>query len=125
MPPEPAELQTPWIRAQLIDWLVRLSDQGWQEKNWMSRDPGDSSLDEALDFFDDSGVFAEPRGRLGFVLVSEEEVAAMKELNSVLDRAISVPSSCDAEIIQTRAWGDVVDAARGALVAMGEKKFGS
>jgi hypothetical protein len=45
----------------------------------------------------------------------------MQALNSVLDRAISAPSSSDADIIQTRAWDDVVDAARGALVAMGEE----
>jgi len=121
MPPKTAELQTPWVRAELIEWLVRLSDRGWQEENWMSRDPGNSGLDEALDFFDDSGVLAEPRGRLGFVLVDEEEVAAMQALNSVLDRAISAPSSSDEEIIQTRAWGDVIDASRGALVAMGEE----
>ena len=45
----------------------------------------------------------------------------MQALNSVLDRAISAPSSSDEEIIQTRAWGDVIDASRGALVAMGEE----
>nr|WP_147437449.1 hypothetical protein [Micromonospora musae] len=87
----------------------------------MSKDPGSPGLDEALDFFDDSGVLAEPHGRLGFVLVDEEEVEAMQAMNSALDHAISVPSSSDAEIIQTRAWGDVVDASRRALVAMGEK----
>ncbi|MFJ9119450.1 hypothetical protein ACIRJO_28395 [Streptomyces sp. NPDC102394] len=121
MPPEFAELQTPWIRSQLIEWLVRLSDRGWQEENWVSRDPGNSGLDEALDFFDDSGVLDGPSGRLGFVLVDEDEVAAMQALNLALDRAISAPSSSDAEIIQTPAWNDVVDAARGALVAMGEE----
>ncbi|MFJ6568005.1 hypothetical protein ACIQNU_11305 [Streptomyces sp. NPDC091292] len=121
MPPKTAELETPWVRAQLIDWLVRLSDRGWQEENWMPRDPGNAGLDEALDFFDDTGVLAEPRGRLGYVLIDDEEVAAMQMLNSVLDLAISPPSSSDSEIIQTRAWGDVVDAARGALAAMGEE----
>ncbi|MET9219967.1 MULTISPECIES: hypothetical protein [unclassified Streptomyces] len=120
MPRKTANLQTPWIRAQLIDWLIRLSDRDWQEKNWMSRDQNNSGLDDVLDFFDDSGVLAEPRGRLGFVLIDEEEVAAMQALNSVLDRAISVPSSRDSEIIQTHFWDDVVTAAHGALVAMGE-----
>ncbi|MDN5385728.1 MULTISPECIES: SCO4402 family protein [Streptomyces] len=121
MPHKIAELQTPWIRAQLIDWRVRLSDKGWQEENWMSRNPGNSGLDEALDFFDDSGVLAEPCGKLGFVLIDEEEVAAMQALNLVLDRAISAPSSSDAEIIQTRVWDDVIGAARRALIAMGQE----
>ncbi|GAA2417951.1 hypothetical protein GCM10010433_16510 [Streptomyces pulveraceus] len=120
MPPKSTELQTPWIRAQLLEWLVRLSDRSWQEENWTSRGPENSGLDEALDFFDDSGVLAEPCGRLGFVLVDEEEVAAMQALDSVLDNVISAPSLSDVEIIQSRAWGEVVDAARRALVAMGE-----
>ena len=62
MPPKTAELQTPWIRAQLIDWLVRLSDKGWQEETWTPRDPGNPGLDEALDFFDDSGVLRNHAG---------------------------------------------------------------
>jgi len=121
MPPKRAVVQTPWVRDQLIYWLLRLSDRGWQEENWGSKKYGDPGLDEALDFFDDSGVLAEPRGRLGFVLIDEAEVVAMEALNSVLDSAISVPSSTDAEILQSTAWDGVVDAARRALVAMGEE----
>ncbi|MCX4826000.1 hypothetical protein OG883_40710 [Streptomyces sp. NBC_01142] len=120
MPPKGHDLQTPWIRSQLIDWLVKLSDREWQEENWASQAPGASDLDEALDFFDDSGVLAEPTGRLGYVLVDDEEVSAMAALNSSLDSVLSSSVSSDAEMIHSQGWGDVVAAAREALKAMGD-----
>ncbi|MFF1257580.1 hypothetical protein ACFVZT_12220 [Streptomyces sp. NPDC058321] len=115
-------METPWLRSQLIDWLTMLSDRDWQERNWVlaaeEERGGGVTLDAALDFFDDSGVLEEPDGRIGFVLVDEKESAAMAELNSALDAAISGPASSDSEIIETPAWSGVVDAARHALIVL-------
>ncbi|MCX5409834.1 hypothetical protein OHA37_39070 [Streptomyces sp. NBC_00335] len=87
----------------------------------MRQPSGGSGLDEALDFFDDSGVLAEPSGRLGFVLFDDVEVSAMTVLNSALDSALSSASN-DAEIIHSQAWGEVVAAAREALNIMGDSR---
>jgi hypothetical protein len=121
MPPDGFKLQTPWVRVQLVDWLLKLSDRGWQENRLTYGDSSGPGLDDALDFFDDSGVLDAPRGALGFVLVNEEEVSAMEELNRALDRAISISSS-DEEIVRSPAWIDVMAAARAALAAMNEKE---
>lgn len=118
MPPKGEDLQNPWVRAQLVEWLVRLSDKSWQAENWTPDREGAFDLDEALDFFDDSGVLAEPEGRLGFVLVDDVEVEAMQALNYVLDRVLPQLPSDDTRIIQTQAWSDVVEAAREALAAL-------
>ncbi|MGX6738988.1 SCO4402 family protein [Streptomyces xantholiticus] len=120
MPPDGFKLQTPWVRAQLVDWLLKLSGRGWQEDEWVYGDSSGPGLDDALDFFDDSGVLDAPRGTLGFVLINEEEVSAMEELNRALDRAISISPS-DGEIVRSPAWLDVVAAARAALNAMNEE----
>ncbi|WP_446750740.1 SCO4402 family protein [Streptomyces sp. G7(2002)] len=115
MRPRDIELQAPWIRTQLIDWLVKLSDRGWQEENWVAYPSSSSRFDDALDFFDDSGVLDEPRGRLGYVLVDEAEVAAMAALNSALDSVLTGDSSGDEERIPSQEWGKVAKAANEAL----------
>ncbi|WP_424886444.1 SCO4402 family protein [Streptomyces sp. SAI-126] len=113
MPPDHVDLQTPWLRTQLIDWLVRLSDGERREENWTSA--GDSVLDQMLDFFDDTGVLDDPTGRVGFVLRGEAEVSAMQNLNSALDRAITSPVRNDREIVRSKSWEAVVAAAGEAL----------
>ncbi|WP_412775054.1 SCO4402 family protein [Streptomyces platensis] len=115
MRPRDIDLQAPWIRTQLIDWLVKPSDRGWQEGNWVAHPSSSSRFDDALDFFDASGVLDEPRGRLGYVLVDEAEVAAMAALNSALDSVLTGDSSGDEERIPSQEWGKVVKAANEAL----------
>ncbi|MGW6056065.1 SCO4402 family protein [Streptomyces sp. NPDC055189] len=124
MPPDGRHLQTPWIRDQLLDWLAKLGDRGWQKENWGNPDAAASTLDEVLDFFDDSGVLDEPSGRLGYVLLDDGEVSAMMALNSALDVVLSSPAGSDEEIIRSRAWGDVVAAARDALELLGDPRQG-
>jgi len=113
MPPDHVDLRTPWLRTQLIDWLVRLSDRGRQEESWASA--GESVLDHMLDFFDDTGVLDDPTGRVGFVLRGEAEVSAMQNLNAALDRAITSPARNDVEIVRSKAWEAVIAAAGEAL----------
>ncbi|MFI6964948.1 hypothetical protein [Streptomyces sp. NPDC050149] len=119
MPSENQGLRTPWLRSELLEWLVRLSDQDWQEEYWAHGAPASAGFDVALDFFDDSGVLAEPNGRVGYILVDEGEVILMNVLKSALDSSISSSLSSDEEIIHSRAWSDVVAAAREALRVMG------
>jgi hypothetical protein len=111
-------LETPWLRVQLVDYLRKLSSREWQEKHWGQEGADGPSLDEMLDFFDDSGVLAEPHGRLGFILADELEAARMMTLNSAIDAAISGGMANDVEIMQSQAWGDVLAAAREALSEM-------
>lgn len=115
MPPKDRALQTPWIRSQLIDWLMKLSDRGWQEENWTNEPSSSSCFDDALDFFDDSGVLDEPRGRLGYVLVDEAEVAAMVALNSALDSVLKEKGTSVEGVTRSRGWAAVVEAADEAL----------
>ncbi|MDG9700910.1 hypothetical protein [Streptomyces sp. DH37] len=118
MPPDDPNLRTPWLREQLSDWLMKLADRKWQEENW-TKDFEDSELDDALDFFDDTGVLANPKGRVGSILVSEEEASALTTLKSALDTAISISASSDTEIIHSQEWDSVVSASREALTVMG------
>ncbi|MGW0538021.1 SCO4402 family protein [Streptomyces sp. NPDC003032] len=118
MPRKDVDLQTPWIREMLTDWLGKLADRGWQEANWVNRASSSSGLDEVLDFFDDSGVLSEPEGKIGFTLFDEGEAAAMLALGVALDEAVSVSASSDVAVIRSPSWGAVVDTAREALRIM-------
>ncbi|WP_432198782.1 SCO4402 family protein [Streptomyces sp. bgisy027] len=116
MPPDDRELQTPWLRDQLVDWLLKIGDRARLEENWVS--PGDSALDHMLDFFDDTGVLDDPVGRVGFILRNEGEVEAMQKLNFVIDRAIQGGPGSDVAVIRSQMWEPVVSAAREALRVM-------
>ncbi|MFF3547471.1 hypothetical protein ACFYXD_37270 [Streptomyces platensis] len=94
---------------------MKLSDRGWQEENWTNEPSSSSCFDDALDFFDDSGVLDEPRGRLGYVLVDEAEVAAMVALNSALDSVLKEKGTSVEGVTRSRGWAAVVEAADEAL----------
>ncbi|WP_407697034.1 SCO4402 family protein [Streptomyces dysideae] len=110
----------PWLRTQLVEWLRRLSSREWQERNWLPTARAGVGFDDALDFFDDTGVLDEPSGRIGFILLNDREAVALEELNRVLDDAASGKGMSDEEIIHSAGWVDVVAAAQRALVALGE-----
>ncbi|MGW3252456.1 SCO4402 family protein [Streptomyces fungicidicus] len=116
MPPDDTELRTPWLRDQLIDWLRKIGDRGWQEEKWTLT--ADSGLDHMLDFFDDTGVLDDPVGRVGFILRDEGEVHVMRRLNSAIDQAIQASPGSDVGIIRSQSWELVVVAAREALQVM-------
>lgn len=122
MPPDDPDVQMPWLRDQLMEWLRRLGSREWQEKNWPPRPRAMVGFDDALDFFDDTGVLDEPSGRIGFILLNSREAAALEELNQVLDEAITGTGMSDAEIIRSPGWDGVVAAAAHALTVMGEER---
>jgi hypothetical protein len=93
-------LQTPWLRDELRLHLANLADEQWltAELDDECR-PGDA-LDEVLDF---PGVVDAPEAGIGYVLLDEQEAAAMPQLGSVLDAALDeraherwlqVPAGC-------------------------------
>jgi hypothetical protein len=94
---------------------MKLSDRGWQEENWTNQPSSSSCFDDALDFFDDSGVLDEPSGRVGYVLIDEAEVAVMVALNAALDTVLKGRATSFEEITRSREWTAVVEAADTAL----------
>ncbi|MGV9559217.1 SCO4402 family protein [Streptomyces sp. NPDC003401] len=116
MPRDDAELQTPWLRDQLIDWLLEISDRDRLQEDLASS--GGAAMDRMLDFFDDTGVLDEPVGRVGFILRDEGEVEVMRKLNSAIDQAIQESSGSDVGMIHSRSWESVMTAAREALRVM-------
>ncbi|MFD3621066.1 hypothetical protein ACFWWT_38750 [Streptomyces sp. NPDC058676] len=118
MRPDGPELQTPWLRVQLVDWLDKLGDREWQEQNWRRVPKCAPSLDNALDFFDDTGVLDDPYGRIGFILLNDREAAALEEFDSALERATAAGGDNDAEIIQSPLWEDVVRLAQRASAVL-------
>ncbi|MGW3649315.1 SCO4402 family protein [Streptomyces sp. NPDC000878] len=116
------DVQMPWLRNQLVEWLRRLSSREWQEKNWLPVAQAGVGFDDALDFFDDTGVLDEPSGRIGFILLNDREAVALEDLNRILDGAVSGRGMSDEEIIHSAGWADVVAAAQRALVVLGEDR---
>ncbi|MFI8201299.1 hypothetical protein [Streptomyces sp. NPDC085937] len=108
MPPEgpdDTDLQTPWLRDQLVDWLRQLGDRSQLET--LRVPSGSESLDHLLDFFDDTGVLDDPGARIGYLLRDEREAEAMRRLGLVLDEAL-----------HSQKWGPVMANAREALEVM-------
>ncbi|MFH9861392.1 hypothetical protein [Streptomyces sp. NPDC017202] len=116
MAPDNTELQTPWLRDQLIEWLLKLGDRSWLQENWAS--PGSVDLDRMLDFFDDTGVLDDPVGRIGFILRDEREAEIVRKIDSIIEQAIRGDSGGDVEMICSRPWGSVMAIAREALKLM-------
>lgn len=116
MPLDHTGLQTPWLRDQLIEWLLKLGGMSRPQENWDS--PGDAALDHMLDFFDDTGLLDDPVARIGFILRGEGEAQAMRKLGSAIDQAIQSNSGSDVEVIRSGPWESVTAMAREALRAM-------
>ncbi|WP_329276507.1 SCO4402 family protein [Streptomyces sp. NBC_01451] len=112
------DAQMPWLRLQLVEWLRRLCSREWQEKNWLPVAQAGVGFDDALDFFDDTGVLDEPSGRIGFILLNDRKAVALEQLNRVLDGVVSGRGMSDEEIIHSVGWVDVVAAAQCALRAV-------
>jgi hypothetical protein len=89
------ELQTPWLRQQLIEVLEQFS-----RLDWLIDSTGDGGfsqeLDRALDFFDDTGVLDEPGDRIGYILRDQHESDAMETLSDCLSRLLATrdPTDC-------------------------------
>lgn len=77
-------LETPWLRAELIQILRNFSDPMWLTRAMGDRSRPDRELAAAYDFLDDTGVLDAPVGRIGYLLLDEEEAAAMQELATIL-----------------------------------------
>ncbi|MFI9815505.1 SCO4402 family protein [Saccharothrix variisporea] len=125
MPRKAEDLEAPWIRDELAAWLAKLGDQAWQEENW-TQPPAAAAeyttLDDALNFFDDYAVLDDPPAHLGWFLLAEEEAKTIENFRDALDRAISTQPRSDADLIHSEVWAPVVAAARRALAALGRNR---
>ncbi|MFD3442620.1 hypothetical protein ACFWU3_34615 [Streptomyces sp. NPDC058685] len=113
MVPDGSGLEMPWLRSQLVEWLVKLADRSWQEANWAVVEPGYESLDDMWDFFDDKGL-DRPEMSLGLLLKDQEEVDAIRELEASFHSVLQIPAE-GADLIRSEGWGSVIAAARRAL----------
>jgi len=100
------DLETPWLRVELVERLTRLADPQWLAS--VTNSGGTSgTLDETLDFFDDTGVLEEPSDRIGYMLLDQLEADAMYALGSALQKALEESAHRD--------WRPVAHASRDAI----------
>jgi hypothetical protein len=108
--PRDRGLQTPWLREELVDHLMELSDTAWLLSVVDAAGGPTDALDEILDFLDDTGVVDEPAGRIGYILEDDGEVAAMSTLGAELRSALVARADPH--------WRAVADAAGVALAVL-------
>jgi RHS repeat-associated protein len=114
MPPDSANLSTPWLRAQLAEYLGSLVDEQWLSDGLRHSAESGGEFDQMLDFFDDTGVLDEPGGRIGYILVDETEAGLMADLGRAFDKALAI-SAAGGRLEGSDPWRDVRVAARRAL----------
>jgi hypothetical protein len=117
-----SEVRYPSIRAELIDYLLELSDADYQRRNWvlgsLSEGESRSCLDYAVHFiFDDTSLGEDAAGCIGTVLANEAEAERITDvarcLASVFQRyGAALP---DERYIETDEWVSVVGSAKSAL----------
>lgn len=111
MRPE-VDLQTPWLRDELISRLDQLAGLRWMEGATSSERT--ALLDQILDFLDDTGVLDEPGERIGHILFNQPEADAMTALGIALERVLGPCTDRD--------WNSVGIAAREALQVLMRSK---
>jgi len=105
-----SELETPWLREELLEHLATLSDPAWLSRAIDVNGRANDTMDPLLDFFDDTGVVEEPAGRIGYILLDQNEADALAMLGAAVDEALANPS--------VKRWHAVAAAAREALTVL-------
>ncbi|MEW2510848.1 hypothetical protein [Streptomyces sp. NPDC046870] len=96
-------------RVHVVPVVLALANPPWQQDVWL-----DPSVFENLDhvfhtLFDDFCDADKPERYLGVSLRTEEEVALMRELGTMLNAAAAeAPNNTDAEYLQAPTWPKVV-----------------
>lgn len=107
----PTNLETPWLRSELIQILKALSNQAWLECAMDDEGRPGHDLAVVYDFFDDTGVLDDPDRSIGYLIFDQEEASAMQNLGIELDSAIRAHTA-------PGPWRRVADAARSALTRL-------
>ncbi|GHB10108.1 hypothetical protein ACIQRS_30725 [Streptomyces termitum] len=117
-------VEFPDVRTQVLWSLRSLSDVHHQERVWRNgvREAGDA-VDDLTSvihvLFDDTRVLEDPENRVGWVLVSDQEVRALQPLATLLDPLIDrLGDAPDAAYMDAPEWPGVVEAARHAFETM-------
>jgi hypothetical protein len=105
-----SEIETPWLRHELLEHLAELSDPAWLSRAIDVNGRPNDTMDPVLDFFDDTGVVEEPGGRIGYILLDQNEADALATLGVAVGEAL--------ENLSLDRWQTVAAAAREALAVL-------
>lgn len=115
----------PWMREELLEYIKGLSDIEYQRRVWVSGLGGGGKRHDELDYavhflFDDTRLAKDPLSTVGWILMSEAEVAPVSKLISRIDEIFEKYGTglTDEEYIALPEWGSVVLAAKEALTAL-------
>ncbi|WP_446222916.1 SCO4402 family protein [Nocardia sp. IBHARD005] len=117
-------VQFPEMRASVLSAVAALADHEYQQRIWLEhRYPHENfydDLDERIHaLYDDCAVLPDPRRAISTILIDNEELGALVELDRVLSLLIDdLGVAPDSVYVGDARWGDVMKAAREALVAM-------
>lgn len=104
-------LSSPHVRLELQEYLKEAADpQGHGNSN---------SIAELAHFIFDDHDFADPTLLIGKVLISRDEAQVMAAFVALLDRALG-PRDRPLELIDSKEWRDVADAAAAAHAKLAE-----
>lgn len=122
------ELSSPHVRAQLIDYLIGLSDREYQLKSWQVFDHVNNRYDEfgyTVHFlYDDTYLADNPELAIGDSLYDREEVETVTAITTALEKVFDKHglNLSDAAYIATPEWNEVIETAKTALAILGSCK---
>ena len=128
MEPTVNSLQFPDMRANLHGFSESLSDEAYQKRVWIERQPSatrDSFTDVVHFFYDDTTLAEHPDQWVGLILRNVSEVRAVKALVSAMDALFAKlgTKEPDEAYLRSADWPRVVMLA-GNLVAQLEQSDG-
>jgi|EndMetStandDraft_4_1072995.scaffolds.fasta_scaffold28477_6 hypothetical protein len=121
------KVKYPEMRKELRSHLQALSDPEYQRRVWVAKGKEGSIQHDELDYaihflYDDTQLADDPRSMIGWILYDASEAELMERLVRVIEGIFEQHGTAlsDAQYIGLAEWGAVVDAAKEALVAIGE-----
>lgn len=121
-------VSSPRKRAEMIHLFDELSDRDKQLKLWVRHEdrPISSGINEVFHFiFDDTDLGEDPQSEVGNILVSQDEVDAVRAVADALAMLLNKIGDVESEkFIADPDWPSVVDLAGLAVKIFFEKKGG-
>lgn len=113
----------PEMRANLHGFSESLSDEAYQQRVWIERQPSpirDSFTDVVHFFYDDTTLAKNPDEWIGLILRDAAEVAAVKALTSAMDALFAELGTEQPDGVYVRAsgWPQVVQLAKELIVRL-------
>jgi len=114
------EVAHPYLRDEILDAIRELADPEHQRVVW-PRPIYLESFDEVIHWlYDDTRVFDDPEGSIGYYLRNPHEARVMHPLRRALDTLLDALGGdlTDEEYVASPLWNPVLDAARTALAVL-------